>query len=176
MTDTSNQQAEIRELQTMLRLLSQTDCSIPPVNPDGIFGIETERAVLAFQSNMGLPPTGIADFGTWSAITATYRSALAFTQKGAAFFSFPPNGYTVERNEESDLVRSIQIMLSGVDVVYDAFSEIPISGLYDEATESAVRLFQRINRLPQTGIVDVITWNRLTGDHDIFANNPLYTG
>ncbi len=176
MTDQSNNRPEIYELQSMLRLLAQTDSSIPLVNPDGIFGPETERAVLAFQSNMGLSPTGIVDFGTWTAITTAYRSTREFTQKGIAFFPFPPNGYTVERNEKSDLVCIIQIMLSGIDVVYDVFSNVRISGVYDETTENAVRLFQQINRLPQTGLVDVMTWNRLAGDHNRFALNPLYTG
>ena len=176
MTDQSNNRPEIYELQTMLRLLAQTDGSIPLVNPDGIFGPETERAVLAFQSNMGLSPTGIVDFGTWTAITTAYRSTREFTQKGIALFPFPPNGYTVERNEKSDLVCIIQIMLSGIDVVYDVFSNVRISGVYDETTENAVRLFQQINRLPQTGLVDVMTWNRLAGDHNRFALNPLYTG
>ena len=176
MTDTPNRQSEIFELQTMLRLLSQADSSIPSVNPDGIFGEETERAVLAFQSNMGLSPTGTVDFQTWCAITAVYRSTHNFTQSGVALFPFPPNGYTVERNEKSDLVRIIQSMLSGIGVVYDAFSDIQMSGIYDETTENAVRLFQRISHLPQTGLVDVFTWNRLAGDHNIFANNPLYTG
>ena len=67
-------------------------------------------------------------------------------------------------------------MLSGIDVVYDVFSNVRISGVYDETTENAVRLFQQINRLPQTGLVDVMTWNRLAGDHNRFALNPLYTG
>ena len=176
MTNIPNKQAEIYELQTMLRLLSQTDNSIPLVNPDGIFGPETERAVLAFQSNMGLPPTGAVDFGTWNAITTAYRSTKEFAQKGVALFPFPPNGYTVGRNEKSDLVCIIQIMLSGIDVVYGSFSDIKINGTYDEITEKAVRHFQKINRLPQTGIVDVFTWNRLAGDHNRFALNPLYTG
>ncbi len=175
MTDIPNKQAEIYELQTMLRLLAQTDGSVPSVNPDGIFGPETERAVLAFQSNTGLSPTGIVDFGTWTAITTAYRSTRAFTQKGIALFPFPP-GYTVERNEKSDLVCIIQIMLSGIDVAYDSFSDIKISGIYDESTENAVRLFQKINRLPQTGTVDITTWNRLATDHNRFALNSLYTG
>jgi peptidoglycan hydrolase-like protein with peptidoglycan-binding domain len=176
MSDNVNHQEEIHELQTMLRLLAQTDNSIPLVNPDGVFGAETERAVLAFQTNMGLSPTGIVDFETWTSITNAYRSTCEFTQKGLALFPFPTGGHTVERNEKSDLVYIIQIMLSGIDVVYDVFSNVRISGVYDETTENAIRLFQQINRLPQTGLVDVFTWNRLASDHNRFAFNPIYTG
>ena len=174
MTETSKKQAEIYELQTMLRLIAQTDGSIPSVNPDGIFGPETERAVLAFQGNMGLPPTGIVDFQTWSSITDAYHTAQAMTQRGLALFPFPPGGYTVGKDEKSDLVSIIQIMLSAVGVAYDIFSNIKISGIYDAETENAVRVFQKFTRLPQTGIVDVFTWNRLASDHNLFALNPAY--
>ena len=176
MSDNINNQAEIQELQTMLRLLAQTDNSIPLVNPDGIFGAETERAVLAFQTNMGLSPTGIVDFETWTSITNAYRSVCEFTQKGLALFPFPSGSHTVERNEKSDLVYIIQIMLSGIDVVYDIFSNIVVSGVYDKATEDAIRAFQKINRLPPTGAVNADTWNRLASDHNRFALNPIYTG
>lgn len=176
MPQTDDQRTEIYELQTMLRLLSQTDASLPVVNPDGIFGPETEKAVLAFQASAGLPPTGIVDFGTWTALTNAYRNALRLTRRGLAFFPFPGNSYQVGPGEESDLVYIIQIMLSGIDVAYDIFDDIDISGVYDDKTEAAVRIFQRINRLPETGITDSATWDRLALDHNRFALNPIYTG
>ncbi|MBQ8496329.1 MAG: peptidoglycan-binding protein [Clostridia bacterium] len=176
MPQTNNQRTEIYELQTMLRLLSQTDPLLPIINPDGIFGPETERAVLAFQTGAGLAPTGIVDFGTWTAITNAYQNALRLTRRGLALFPFPGGDYKVERGEESDLVYIIQIMLSSIDVAYDIFDDIDISGIYDEKTEAAIRIFQRINRLAETGIVDSTTWDRLALDHNRFALNPIYTG
>ena len=176
MLQTDDRRAEIYEMQTMLRLLSQTDPLIPNVNPDGIFGPETEKAVLAFQVSAGLPPTGIVDFGTWTALTNAYQNALRLTRRGLALFPFPGGDYTVARGERSDLVYIIQIMLSGIDVAYDIFDDIDISGIFDEKTEAAVRIFQRINRLPETGIVDGTTWDRLALDHNRFALNPIYTG
>ena len=172
----TEQQGEIFELQTMLRLIGQTDGTVPIVNPDGIFGSETERAVLAFQSNMGLPPTGIVDFGTWNAITNAYRTSQAFMRRGLALFPFPGNGYEITSGEKSDLVYIIQILLSGIEVAYDIFSGKDISGIYDQKTENAVRAFQRLNRLPITGTVDSATWDRLTNDHNKFVFHPIYTG
>ncbi len=172
----TEKQGEIYELQTMLRLIGQTDGAIPLINPDGIFGSETERAVLAFQSNMGLPPTGIVDFGTWNAVTNAYRMAKDFMRCGLALFPFPGNGYEAARGEESELVYIIQILLSGIEVVYDIFSGTDISGVYDEKTEAAVRAFQKFNRLPVTGNVDSVTWERLADDHNRFAFYPIYTG
>lgn len=172
----TEKQSEIFELQTMLRLIGQTDGMVPLVNPDGIFGPETERAVLVFQSNMGLPPTGIVDFGTWNAVTNAYRMARNFIRQGLALFSFPGNGYEVAHGEKSELVYIVQILLSGIEVVYDVFSKTDISGIYDEKTEAAVRTFQKLNRLPVTGTVNAATWDRLADDHNRFAFAPIYTG
>ncbi len=172
----TEKQNEIYELQTMLRLIAQTDGMVPLVNPDGIFGPETERAVLAFQSNMGLPPTGIVDFGTWNAVTNAYRTAKSFMRCGLALFPFPGNGYEAAPGEKSELVYLIQILLSGIEVVYDIFSETDISGIYDKKTENAIRAFQKLNRLPVTGTVNAATWNRLASDHNRFAFYPIYTG
>ena len=172
----TEKQSEIYELQTMLRLIAQTDGTIPLINPDGIFGPETERAVLAFQSNMGLPPTGIVDFGTWNAITNAYRISKSFMRCGLALFPFPGNNYEVMQGEESDLVYIIQILLSGIEVVYDIFSKTDISGIYDEKTTRAVRTFQKLNRLPATGSVNAETWDRLANDHNKFVFHPIYTG
>ena len=71
----TEQQSEIYELQTMLRLIAQTDGTIPLVNPDGIFGSETERSVLAFQSNMAClqRESWISVRGTPSAMHTEYR-------------------------------------------------------------------------------------------------------
>lgn len=171
----TEKQGEIFELQTMLRLIGQTDGTLPLINPDGIFGPETERAVLAFQRNMGLPATGIVDFGTWNAVTNAYRMAQNFTRCGLALFPFPGNGYEVIHGEESELVYIIQILLSGIEVVYDVFSGTDISGIYDEKTEKAIRMFQKLNRLPVTGTVNALTWDRLADDHNKFAFNPIYT-
>ena len=172
----TEKQSEIYELQTMLRLIAQTDGTIPLINPDGIFGSETERAVLAFQSNMGLPTTGIVDFGTWNAITNAYRISKSFMRCGLALFPFPGNNYEVMQGEESDLVYIIQILLSGIEVVYDIFSKTDISGIYDEKTARAVRTFQKLNRLPVTGSVNAETWDRLANDHNKFVFHPIYTG
>ena len=172
----TEKQTEIFELQTMLRLISQTNESVPSVNPDGIFGPETERAVLAFQSSAGLSPNGIVDFATWNAVTEAYRASQNATRRGLAFFPFPGNGYEAVPGERSELVYIIQILLSGIEVVYDIFSQTDISGVYDAKTENAIRVFQQLNRLSVTGTVNAETWDRLASDHNRFAFYPIYTG
>ena len=66
----------VRSLQTMLRVISEADGTIPTVIPDGIYGQSTMEAVSAFQRHRGLSSTGIADQATWDRIAEAYKPAL----------------------------------------------------------------------------------------------------
>lgn len=74
MTD-SSKKTQVTELQKMLRAVSYIHTDVPRINPDGVFGKETTDALRIFQRQMGLAPTGTADFATWNALRA--ESALA---------------------------------------------------------------------------------------------------
>ena len=58
-------------------------------------------------------------------------------------------------------VRQIQEQLNAIAEVYSAIPTEPVTGYFDEATQSAVRAFQRIFRLPETGIIDYPTWYKI---------------
>ena len=60
----------IFELQRFLRYISDYYEDIPGVNPDGVFGAETENAVRGFQKRFGLEETGTANSATWEMIYA----------------------------------------------------------------------------------------------------------
>lgn len=63
------------------------------------------------------------------------------------------------RNEE---VRTIQRQLNRISQNYPAIgAELPLNGLYDIATENAVRNFQRIFNLDEDGIVGKATWYQI---------------
>ena len=56
MTDSANYIGQpIRSLQTMLRAIAHTDSRIPPLVPDGIYGVNTTAAVREFQRQYDLP-------------------------------------------------------------------------------------------------------------------------
>jgi len=73
MTPEEKRRLEIYELQTMLRKIAQEDGGLIILNPDGIFGPETENTVKQFQSQRGLPITGVVNFATWTAIAKAYE-------------------------------------------------------------------------------------------------------
>ncbi len=58
----------VRQLQFMLRVLSEYIDSIPTLQEDGIFGPRTQEAVVAFQRFAGLTPDGIVGPATWRAL------------------------------------------------------------------------------------------------------------
>ncbi|NLT08266.1 MAG: spore cortex-lytic protein [Ruminococcus sp.] len=60
-------------------------------------------------------------------------------------------------------VRSLQIFLNRISGNYPAIPKIPAAdGIFDQATESAVKVFQEVFGLQVNGIVDLATWYRIT--------------
>ncbi|MBQ7715568.1 MAG: peptidoglycan-binding protein [Clostridia bacterium] len=80
---------------------------------------------------------------------------------------FPDTGdFTVRCGEHHCLVTVIQIMLDELKIYYDDFGAVTGEGYYDSATERAVKAFQRASGIPETGCVDVSTWNRLAEEYN----------
>ena len=63
----------VKLMQTYLNAISARYPNIPPVSEDGIFGGDTEDAVLAFQRAVRLNPTGVIDVSTWERIVELYN-------------------------------------------------------------------------------------------------------
>ncbi len=71
--------------------------------------------------------------------------------------SYP--GFPLERGDLVEEVRTIQQQLNRIGVNFPAIPHIDeTNGVFDVSTEEAVRAFQQIFNLPQTGIVDRATW------------------
>ena len=59
-------------------------------------------------------------------------------------------------------VRQLQEQLNRIRENYNAIPYLDPDGIYGSRTEEAVRQFQRIFKLPQTGIVDYPTWYKIS--------------
>lgn len=154
----------IFNLQRYLRQLSRFDPDIPTVDEDGIFGEETRRSLEAFQRKYGFPVTGTADSETWAKLFNEYLASVEARTRPDPVFLFPryPPDYSVGRGDKNIYVAVIQLLLRDIIIQYGQDAELlPIDGIFGERTERAVREFQRIQRLPQDGRVERITWNRL---------------
>ena len=56
----------------------------------------------------------------------------------------------------------MQEQLNAVASVYTAIPTIAADGIYGPATAEAVRTFQSVFGLPQTGVVDYRTWYKIS--------------
>lgn len=74
--------------------------------------------------------------------------------------SYP--GYDLEVGSYGESVLTIQEQLNTISDSYPAIPKVAEDGIYGEGTANAVRTFQNIFNLPQTGVVDFRTWYRIS--------------
>lgn len=71
-------------------------------------------------------------------------------------------GYNLNVGASGDKVLQIQQQLNRIAQNYPAIPRIAADGIYGQNTANAVRTFQRIFNLPQSGIVDYPTWYKIS--------------
>lgn len=71
-------------------------------------------------------------------------------------------GYMLENGSRGEKVRQIQEQLNEISKAYPLIPKIQEDGIYGPATEEAVRVFQSVFGLPQTGKVDYRTWYKIS--------------
>ena len=81
-------------MQKYLSFISRTYPSIPAPEVSGYFDAATERAVIAYQNEFGLPPRGVVNYNTWTSIAELYRDLYEGEKKD---FGQNP-GYNIDRD------------------------------------------------------------------------------
>ncbi len=71
-------------------------------------------------------------------------------------------GYSLGIGSSGDKVRQLQTQLNRIAKNYPAIPTVTPDGIYGPATASAVRAFQGIFNLPQTGVTDYPTWYEIS--------------
>ena len=74
--------------------------------------------------------------------------------------SYP--GYTLTIGSSGPKVRQMQMQLNTIAGDYTAIPTIRVDGVYGSETANAVKTFQKIFNLPQTGEVDFATWYKIS--------------
>jgi hypothetical protein len=74
--------------------------------------------------------------------------------------SFP--GTSLQSGSSGAPVRMIQEQLNAVSDNYPAIPKVRVDGVYGTQTQDAVKSFQQIFGLPQSGIVDFATWYQIS--------------
>ena len=146
----------VRELQEYLRALSATDERYPLLGVDGLFGPQTTEAVRVFQQTTNSPVTGTVERADWERIVREYGNLILQTVPARSIAPFPYPTFVLKSGDRDPLVYILQVMLGAIS--NQAF---PVTGIYDAATEAAIRKQQLAADLLPTGEVDRITWDYL---------------
>lgn len=153
----------VRDLQMFLRRISQSDNSVSPVIPDGIFGEQTENSVKSFQRAYNLPQTGIADFETWQKITETHNLIVKNESEPDSLVALYNYIIPITEGDSGPYVYLLQGILNVLSSVNNGFLNVDINGNFDEKTVNAIKKIQEISGTEPNGRVDKTTWNNIAG-------------
>jgi peptidoglycan hydrolase-like protein with peptidoglycan-binding domain len=141
---------DVKEIQGYLAFISKHNENISPVVPDGIMGEETKISVKEFQAEYDLPVSGEVNPKTWDRIVEVYKEFKGEKEKSLKMFK---KGSITEENQ-----KLLETMLLHIT---DKFTSLP------ENPEQAVKKIQKVSGLPESGKVDVKTWNRILALYNI---------
>ena len=152
-------------LQYYLAVIGYFNDSVPLVDITGTFDDATRQSVVAIQGLYGLDRDGIVGRETWNAITSIYRDtllALPSGYEGNSAAIFP--GTTLKIGMSGENVRKLQTYLAAV--ADEDIAAPDVTGYFGTQTEGAVRQFQRKYGIPETGIVNAVTWNQIASAYN----------
>ena len=170
-------------VQTILNRISLNYPAIPKVATTGIYDEATENSVRVFQSIFQLDADGIVGRATWYRLAQLYVAVLRLAElrsEGQTFIGYSWEYPTaIFPGETGAKVTHLQYMLSVLVEFISELQAVPVSGTYDEATETAVSAFQGYAGLPQTGTVDRETWNAIYSQYagiesTVFGDRDLF--
>lgn len=154
-----DRQAEaVREVQRYLLELSYVYSDIPHVESDGIYGVETEEGVRAFQRLFSLPVTGEADEETFALLFREFSSAR--DERIGESTLIPREVFPLRMGDSGSYVRILQ---SALDEILG--TPIPSDGFFGRKTEDAVRLLEsKLNQTP-SGEVTREAWQIIAKEY-----------
>lgn len=154
----TEKQKAIYEAQEYLRNISRAFGEIPLLIPDGIFGEDTEKTVLAFQKKQGLAENGIIGYETWTEIVKENDRAVFATSETVLI---DRDKLPLRRGDKDDAIYHLKTILRYLGRKYGNFDALEVSDEFDAETEKSIRQWQRVIRAEETGEVDKFTWERL---------------
>ena len=169
MIQANDEQAVIRQLQTMLRSIQIARGDVVTAPVDGIYDTATRDAVEQIQHENGLAVTGKVDLETYNLIYGMALEADFAASEPMPLYAFP-KGRTLRAGEVSDLVILVQVILNALTDGYDDHPHFKLDGAYTDDIAAAIRRFQMRNGIPPTGDVDKATWNALVCNYNKYRD------
>lgn len=115
-------------------------------------------------SQWGTVPLAEQGLGPFEILARFYGDDIELVENAPVMTATPSYpGVPLALGSTGEGVQLKQIQLNRISQNYPAIPKIPVTdGLFDMATEQAVRRYQRIFRLPEDGIIGPATWNSLS--------------
>ena len=156
----------VQLVQTRLNRISTNYPAIPKIYPtNGIFNLETQNAVRAFQEIFDLTPDGIVGQATWYRIQFIYYNVKRLAELNSEGLSLSEISTqypsVLQEGVNSQGVRILQYYLSYIAKFVPTVSAVNVDGDFGPATRDSVISFQRTYGLTQDGIVGEATWNKI---------------
>ena len=124
---------------------------------DGVFGTETQNALIAFQNRNGLTADGTAGASTLKKLSGSCKAATATAA--------PSSNGTLHEGDSGEDVYNLQARLFEL-----SYYNGRIDGRYSSETTAAVKAFQKANGLSADGIAGSGTLSILYGDAPVSYN------
>ena len=156
---------DVRILRRQLDRIGKNYPAIPAVGVSPVFDLATENAVKVFQEVFDLAADGIVGKATWYKVKHLYNSVKQLSDLAGEGITIPEASREFPRvlrpGDSGTGVKVVQYYLAFLGFFMEELPRLELTGVFDEATEEAVRLFQRRYDLAADGIVGRDTWNKL---------------
>ncbi|MBQ9859881.1 MAG: peptidoglycan-binding protein [Clostridia bacterium] len=151
---------DVRVIQYYLDVIGAFYDTVPRVAITGEFDEQTAAAVRDYQQAFGLTVDGVVGRLTWQSIQEVYESILSTSQLIDGGVTLFP-GRVLQVGFEGEDVAIAQEYLAYLSSVYPEIPPVTPDGVFGPQTDAAVRAFQQLFGLAETGNIGVITWNTL---------------
>ncbi len=157
---------DVELLQRRLNRISVNFPGIPKIYPaDGLFDKSTTDSVKEFQRVFGLAEDGLVGKNTWYSIQSVYNAVKRLYELNSEGLTLADlsTEYPAQLSEgsEGEGVLVLQYYLNYIANYVPTVLSVTIDGSFGQATKNSVISFQRTYGLPQTGVVNRVTWNKI---------------
>jgi len=162
----------VQRMQNFLNRIRLNGWNIPAIaRADGVFGVDTQTAVRAFQRAFSMTQDGVIGRATWNKITQIYVAVTRLGELNSegvrVDIGANPPAVTLFQGSTGENVRLLQFILTTVSQFYNSVPPVVPDGTFGAGTKTAVIEFQKTFGLTPDGAVGATTWNKL---YEVYRN------